>query len=236
MPIGLRAFHQAPSSVQKGEPVIAWVLNVDIVGKGKIMNTIQTWTLRPTFLVAIAIVVSMLFASHLVPVARGGAMSPPGFETGGSGIGSSNEVAVARLFNDVFSGKNGAACVDLVAEDAVVYTPNGTYTGHVGMRNFVDALRASFPNASFNVTDLMSESDTVVASWVMTGTHDGAFQGIAATGAPVTLDGITILRFEHGMIVEEWIAYDRLHLVQQIEADANRQNPPSGVCPPCLEP
>lgn len=200
------------------------------------MNTIKTFTLRPTVCVAIAIVVSMLSASQLVPVARGGAMSPSGFETGVSGSGSSNEVAVFRLFNDVFSGKNGAACVELVAEDAVIHTPNGTYTGHVGMRNFVDGLRASFPDASFNVTDLKSESDTVIASWVMTGTQDGAFQRIAATGAPVTLNGITILRFEHGMIVEEWIAYDHVHLVQQIQADANRQNPPSGACPPCFEP
>jgi predicted ester cyclase len=183
--------------------------------------------------VTIAIVVTMLFASHVTPVARGGAMSPSGFETGDSGSVSPNEAVVFRLFNEVFSGTNVAVCVELVAEEAVIHTPNGTYSGHLGMRNFVEGLRASFPDANFNVTDLMTDGDTVVARWVMTGSQDGAFQGNAATGAPVTLNGITILRFAHGIIIEEWVTYDRLHLVQQIEADANTQHPPSEVCPPC---
>jgi len=100
------------------------------------------------------------------------------------------------------------------------------------MNGFVDGLRTSFPDASFKVTDVMSDGDTVIVSWVMTGTQDGAFQDIAATGASVSLDGITVLRFARGMIIEEWITYDRLRLVQQIEAGSD----PPKVCPPCSEP
>jgi predicted ester cyclase len=68
---------------------------------------------------------------------------------------------------------------------------------------------------------------------MMTGTQGGAFQGIAAAGAPVTLNGITILHFADGMIIEEWVTYDRLHLVHQIEAEAGRQRLSSEICPPC---
>jgi predicted ester cyclase len=182
------------------------------------------------------VIVTMILISLLFPAPQGVAIAAPGFETGGSGSGSSNEATVIRLFSDVYSDKNAAACAELVAESAVISTPDGLYTGHVGMNNFVDGFRASFPDASFRVTEMMTDGDTVVASWAMTGTQDGAFQSIAATGTPVTLHGITILRFEHGMVVEEWVAYDRLHLVQQIEVDASVQNPPSRVCPPCPEP
>jgi predicted ester cyclase len=201
------------------------------------MNTIGSpRPRRPLFLNRAMVIVTLLLISLLVPVAQSVAASPPTLHAGGSGSGSSNEATVSRLFNDVFSGKNAAACAELVAESAVIRTPDGLYTGHVGMNNFVDGLRASFPDASFRVTDMMTDGDTVVASWVMTGTQDGAFQSIAASGTPVTLNGITILRFELGMIVEEWVAYDRLHLVQQIESNTSVQNPPSGVCPPCPKP
>lgn len=200
------------------------------------MNIIRFVRSRRSFaLSGTMVIVTMLLASLLFPLTQGVAASPAAFESGASGGASSNEAAVSRLFNDVFSGKNAAACAELVAESAVIHTPEGIYNGHVGMRHFVDGLRASFPDASFMVTDLMTDGDTVVASWVMTGTQDGAFQSIAASGTPVTLNGITILRFELGMIVEEWVTYDRLHLLQQIQAGGDVLDGPSGVCPPCRE-
>ncbi len=147
------------------------------------------------------VIVTMLVASFLFPVSQGITASPPTMDTGGPGAGSSNEATAARLFDEVFSGKNAAACPELIAESAVIHTPDGLYTGHEGMCNFVDGLRASFPDANFRVTDLMTDGDTVVASWVMTGTQDGTFQNLAATGASVSLSGITILRFALGKIV-----------------------------------
>ncbi len=187
---------------------------------------------RPFFLFRAMVIATILVTSLLFSVSQGVTTSAPAADTGGPGSGLSNEATATRLFNDVFSGKNAAACPELVAASALVHTPDGVYTGHEGMNGFVDGLRTSFPDASFKVTDLMSDGDTVVASWVMTGTQDGPFQDIAATGASVSLDGITVLRFTRGMIIEEWITYDRLQLVQQIEAGSD----PPKVCPPCSEP
>ncbi|HEV2066142.1 MAG TPA: ester cyclase [Thermomicrobiales bacterium] len=187
---------------------------------------------RPFFLFRAMVIATILVTSLLFPVSQGVTASAPATDTGGPGSGLSNEATAFRLFNDVFSGKNAAACPELVAESARIYTPDGVYAGHEGMNSFVDGLRASFPDARFRVTDLVTDGDTVVASWVMTGTQDGAFQDIAATGASVSLNGVTILRFEGSMIAEEWVAYDRLHLVQQIEAGSD----PPNVCPPCSGP
>lgn len=201
------------------------------------MNTIKSsQPRRLSFLPGAMVIVVMLVASLLFPVSQGVKASPPASDTGGPGAGSSNEVTASRLFDDVFSGKNAGTCPELVAESAVIHTPDGLYKGHKGMSNFVDGLRASFPDASFRVTDLMTDGDTVVASWVMTGTQDGAFQNLAATGSSISLSGITILRFEHGMIVEEWVAYDRLHLVRQVEGGGDVLDGPPRVCPPCPEP
>lgn len=189
---------------------------------------------RRPFSLSASAIVALLLASLLGPVAQ--AASPPMTDAGGPGSGSSNEANVSRLFNDVFTGKNPAACPELVADDALIHTPDGEYQGHEGMSTYVDELRGSFLDASFVLTDLMATGDTVAARWTMTGTQNGPFQNLGASGTPVTLEGIAILRFADGKVVEQWIAYDRLHLMQQIEIDADVQDAPSRVCPPCPTP
>lgn len=189
----------------------------------------------PFFRSAGTILVIVVLASHTGVAAQIAAASPPMTDPGGP-AGSSNVANVYRLFADVFTGNNPAACPELIANGAVINTPDGTYRGHEGMSTFADGLRTSFPDASFVLTDLITSGDMVTARWTMTGTHDGAFEGIAATSAPVTVEGIAILRFEHGFVVEQWVSYDRLHLLRQIAAAADIQDGPSRACPPCQTP
>jgi predicted ester cyclase len=65
---------------------------------------------------------------------------------------------------------------------------------------------------------MVTDDDTVVVRWSMQGTHDGEFQGIAQAGAEVALGGTSILRVDDGKVVEEWVVYDRLSLLQQLGA------------------
>jgi steroid delta-isomerase-like uncharacterized protein len=180
------------------------------------------------------VVVTMLLTVLLLATTQGVAASPPGIETGGIDSAPSNEMIVYRLFNEVFTGKNIVACPELVTAGAVIHTPNGLHHGHEGMSRFANRFRASFPNARFDVTEFIADGDMVVARWTMTGTHNGAFEGVAAYGNTVTLDGITMLRFENGMIIEAQVAYDRLDLVRQISGEVPIA--PTEVCPPCRNP
>ena len=50
------------------------------------------------------------------------------------------------------------------------------------------------------------------------GTHDGSFPGVPATGRPVDVPGITILRFADGRCVERWAVADFLAVMIQIGA------------------
>lgn len=178
----------------------------------------------------------VLLASHIGPAAQIAAASPPMTDPGGPAAGSSDVDNVYRLFADVLTGNNPASCPELIAHGAVTNTADGTYRGHEGMSAFASELRTAFPDASFVLTELVTSGDMVTARWTMTGTHDGAFEGIAATSTPVTLDGIAILRFELGLVVEQWVSYDRLHLLRQIAIADDIQDPPSRVCPPCQTP
>jgi len=62
------------------------------------------------------------------------------------------------------------------------------------------------------------EGDHVATRWTGRGTHTGEIAGIAPTGKDVTVSGITVSRFEDGLVVEEWTTWDTLGMLVQIGA------------------
>jgi predicted ester cyclase len=57
----------------------------------------------------------------------------------------------------------------------------------------------------------------VVIRWKMQATHEHQFRGIAPSGKPVTVTGITILRIVDSKIAERWVNWDSLALRQPPE-------------------
>ena len=66
------------------------------------------------------------------------------------------------------------------------------------------------------VEELFAEGETVVARWSCRGTHKGELNGIAPTGKQISITGISIARFAAGKIVEGWVNWDALGLMQQL--------------------
>ena len=52
----------------------------------------------------------------------------------------------------------------------------------------------------------------------LTGTHQGDFLGVPATGKPIEIRGMQIGRFEDGKMVERWGSSDELGILKQIGA------------------
>ena len=66
-------------------------------------------------------------------------------------------------------------------------------------------VRSSFPDMVFTVDLLIESDDLIVSNWTVRGTHTGTpFNGIAASGKPVEINGTAILRMRDGKIVEHW--------------------------------
>ena len=68
------------------------------------------------------------------------------------------------------------------------------------------------------IDDQIAEGDRVVSRWTGTGTHQGEFMGVPATGNKVTVTGIGIDRIEGGKIVEHWEQFDAMGMMQQLGA------------------
>lgn len=64
----------------------------------------------------------------------------------------------------------------------------------------------------------------MVVRFTVTGTHQGAFAGIPATGRQVAMQGIIIHRLQDGKIIEDWVVRDTLGLMQQLGVIPSPQN------------
>ena len=66
---------------------------------------------------------------------------------------------------------------------------------------------------------MLASGDKVVARVRATGTHQGEFMGMPATGRSVDVQVIDIMRFgEDGLVHEHWGLFDALGMMQQLGA------------------
>ncbi len=83
---------------------------------------------------------------------------------------------------------------------------------------FMGGFTSAFPDSQIAVERCVAEGDTVVARWILTGTHQGEFQGIPPTGRRVEFSGIEFNRFVNGKLVEHRCNFDNIAMLQQIGA------------------
>lgn len=76
--------------------------------------------------------------------------------------------------------------------------------------------RSAFPDIHFEIADLVTEGDTVVTRWVLTGTHTGPFLGLEPTGREVRVNGMSLDKFEDGILVQGFDGWDAVGLRRQL--------------------
>jgi len=84
------------------------------------------------------------------------------------------------------------------------------------MKQFLAMIRNAFPDTHFAFDDELAVDGKVVHRWTISGTHQGEFLGIPASGKDVAWTGITILRLSEGKIVEYLTQSDSMGMMQQL--------------------
>ena len=109
---------------------------------------------------------------------------------------------------------------DLLADDFVEHeeTP-GLAPTKEGVEAFFRMYISAFPDLRLEAQDVLASGDKVVARTRATGTHEGEFMGMPATGKSVDVQLIDILRFgDDGLVREHWGVFDALAMMQQLGA------------------
>ena len=127
------------------------------------------------------------------------------------GIAPTGEgVAVTGIeFDHVVGGRIGEAWVGYHP-----FAGPASYPDRPG-RGFA-AMREAFPDMRIAEADAVREGDKVAMRWLMSGTLEGEFLGMAPTGERVEAMGMDIVRTADGEIVEHWGEFDAVGLLRRL--------------------
>lgn len=131
-----------------------------------------------------------------------------------------NKALVRRWFEEVWNKGRADAIDEMLDENGIAHglsdDPSNPIKGPSGFRPFHTQFREAFPNMKIVIEDLIAEGDRVAARCSVRGNHEGHFQGIAASQAPIDFTGMTIVRIYGGKIVEAWNNFDFMRLNRQV--------------------
>jgi steroid delta-isomerase-like uncharacterized protein len=131
---------------------------------------------------------------------------------------SENETLVRRFFEEFCNQRRSAVADELIADEYVAHGPQAPPAeGPDGVRERVGLYQEAV-DGHWNVEEMFSAGDRVIARWTGTGTHRGELMGVEPTGQPIKVDAISIFRISNGKITEEWTVWDALGLLQQVGA------------------
>jgi steroid delta-isomerase-like uncharacterized protein len=131
-----------------------------------------------------------------------------------------DHAATMRRAYDLLNAGDIDGFGDLLADDFVEHEElPGLEAGKEGVKSFFRVYRAAFPDLHMSAEDVLPSGDKVVARARATGTHEGEFMGMPATGKRVDVQLVDIIRFgDDGLAHEHWGVFDAMTMMQQLGA------------------
>ena len=106
----------------------------------------------------------------------------------------------------------------LLADDLIEHEKiEGLPQTKEGVIQFFTMMLAAFPDVRMDAEDIIESDDTAWARIRITGTNEGEFMGMPATGKPVDFQAVDIVRFnDDGAAAEHWGVTDSMTMMQQL--------------------
>ena len=128
-----------------------------------------------------------------------------------------NEQICRALIERGFNNGELDVLEEFVAHDIVEHQ-EGSTSGIDGLRALITELRSQFSDLHLEIQDTATSGDTVWFRIRSTGTNDGPLWGRPATGRPIDITVMDVMRVVDGRMVEHWGVADRLAVLKQTGA------------------
>ncbi|NLG49234.1 MAG: ester cyclase [Chloroflexi bacterium] len=128
-----------------------------------------------------------------------------------------NKQLVFRFFEELMSLGHTEVADEIIGPD---FPPQekDLKPGPEGIKAYVDAYHAGFPDLRYDVQSMVAEGNQVAVRWTMTGIHEGEFMGISPTSEPISIPGMSFFDVEGSRLIQGWIIYDHLALYEKLGA------------------
>ncbi len=127
-----------------------------------------------------------------------------------------NKALVRRGFEEGMNQQQLDIFDDLLTPQYVNHNMPAPAPGPDGFKQVMGMFISAFPDFHIQIEDILAEGDRVASRGVWSGTHQGDFMGIPATGKQVSVAYIDFWRLENGLAVENWVQMDMIGLMQQL--------------------
>jgi steroid delta-isomerase-like uncharacterized protein len=129
----------------------------------------------------------------------------------------SNRDLSDRFIQEVINARKLSVIDETVAEDFVyIDSTIGSVKGRDSLKEMFRRLFLSFPDLVWTIEQYISEGDTIVNFYTLTGTHDGDYRSIPATHKRITVQGVSINKIIDGKLAETRMMRDDLSFMQQL--------------------
>ena len=129
-----------------------------------------------------------------------------------------NKAMVRRVFEEALNAGDDAVLDELLAADYINHDMPAPAPGAEGFRQVIAHFRAAFPDMAVTIEAEFADGDLAGTRGRFTGTHQGDFMGIPASGLPIDIRYIDLWRVRDGKLAENWVQMDTAGLMQQIGA------------------
>lgn len=127
-----------------------------------------------------------------------------------------NKALVQRFYQAVDQGDTDSVESIFVPEWVNVDPSMPPMQGLDGARALIRILKTGFPDFTSKIDLIAAEGDRVAVRASHTGTHQGPFLGIPATGKRAVITATGIFTLKEGKLVENRVVFDAFGLLQQL--------------------
>jgi steroid delta-isomerase-like uncharacterized protein len=127
-------------------------------------------------------------------------------DEGGTDVSDTDKDLIRGYYERVFNGR------DLDALTGYWADPQMAEMVTRGCLRYFEA----FPDLHIAIDEIIAEDGSVFVRTTMTGTHDGEYKGIAATGRSVSADCGEVYRLTDGKIAGYWCLSNVASLMRQL--------------------
>jgi steroid delta-isomerase-like uncharacterized protein len=127
-------------------------------------------------------------------------------------------IDLVRTAFAAFNSGNLETCAEFITDDFIINIAGMPFQmrGRDAWMQNAQVMHSAFPDVAGHIDDIFSSGDRVAVRLTMTGTQDGEFLGIPATGRTVEYTSIEIYRVAGGLLAEEWISSDMATMMRQL--------------------
>lgn len=124
---------------------------------------------------------------------------------------------IVAEYVDAWNERELSELANIVAESFTFTSPTvGTIEGRENVESYVDAVIEGFSNFQITVHEMLGSEHLVMTESVLTGTHDGEYNGIPPTHEEIEIHDMAKFVVKEGRLQEERLYFDRHEFLDQL--------------------